>query len=112
MDSDVSVCVAVRDEVKLITVSKSSTLDAVIDVLMDEIEHGGSTGWTIYHLASPLAETDYLDLRRNNIKAIIADTKEIEGNDALHEVLANPPGDGIVSLVAEPPGEYPNRLWI
>lgn len=101
-----------RDEVKLITIPKSGTLDAVVDVLIDEFEHGGPTGWTIYHLASPLTEADYLDLRRNNIKAIIANTREIEKDGDLHEVLANPPDDGIVSLVAEPPGEYPNRLWI
>lgn len=101
-----------RDEVKLVTIPKSGTLDTVVDVLIDEFEHGDPTGWTIYHLAPPLTEADYLDLRQNNIKAIIANAREIEDDDDLHEVLANSPGDGIVSLVAEPPGEYPNVLRV
>ena len=77
---------------------------------MGKFGHGDSTVWTIYHLNASLSEEDYLCLRRNNIKAILADVREIEDDDILHEVLANPSGDGLVSLVAEPLGECPDSL--
>lgn len=64
MHANVSLCTAVRDEIKFITIPRSSTLDLVIDLLKDEFEHEGNASWTIYHVNSSLTEEEYLDLKQ------------------------------------------------
>ena len=107
----VSIRVAVRDTTELINISRNSTLATVIDVIRNTFNHEARTGWTVFKLKEPLSEEVYFEMRRENLKAITASAKKLEGRTVLRDVLEFPTNDIMfVTLVAEPLGKCPNSM--
>ena len=107
-----SIRVAVREEIKLINVSRSSTLAMVIDVIKKKFKHEDLTGWAVFKLNVPLSEKAYSEMRRENSKAFTTNATRLDEDIVPGDVLEFPTSNQLVTLVAEPSGEYPNSLRI